>query len=496
MAMNIDSSLDEIEKIIPSPKINKNTKDLFSEGEDSKFDLDLKNNNLDSFGDISQINNEEDNSLVIYNNKNSKLPSTNENTENSKKVKKNQSTEEIIKNPKEVNIFHANNIPTNRINHDSNEKKYRILFDKNKKLNINSLREEYNKLKNEDNLEYKPNYNKKYISVFNDNKQKINSNLFLNLGGGKRRQNRNILLNTNNGLEDINLKCNFKTNNNSKKKDNKENNDKIRNIKSQLFEVDTFIFDKNNLKNNKNLFSSVKTTEKTAKEKINDNFWENKLKNKSNINNININNINKKIKEKKFYIFEEYKANLSNNNNFKFHTTKSTIIEYNKINNKRNDINLINRYNKLCEDLLYTEKNNSKINSILSFNKISENNNVEKLDNDFNKVYNMVERKIRQNKIDIKINEENQRYYLKNKNKINKIIPKLLSLSQNENININNRLIKHSNRNNIMNNNLNFIFRNNFNNLNTQINQEEMKPYRKNIKNRINNFILSDFSVN
>ena len=492
MAMNIDSSLDEIEKIIPSPKINKNTKDLFSEGEDSKFDLDLKNNNLDSFGDISQINNEEDNSLVINNNKNSKLPSTNENTENSKKVKKNQSTEEIIKNSNELNIFLPNNIPTNRINNrDNNEKKYRILFDKNKKLNINSLREEYKKIKNDDNLRYKPNnYNKKYISIFNDKKQKKNSNLFLNLGNNKRRPNRNIILNTNNDYEDINLKCNFKTNHNSKQK---ENNDKKRNIKSQIFEEDIFIFDKNNLKNNKNnLFSSVKMTEKTAKEKNNDNFWEKKFKNKSNINKININNINKKNKEKKFYIFEEYKSNLSNNN-FKFHTTKSTIIECNKINNKRNEINLFDRYNKLCEDILYTEKNNSKLNSIVSFNKISENNNVEKLDNDFNKMLSMVEKKIRQNKIDIKINEENQRYYLKNKNKINKIIPKLLSISQNENINMSNRLIKYSNRNNMMNNNLNFLFRNDLN-LNTQINQDEMKPYKKNIKNRFNNYILSDFS--
>ena len=70
--MNYDSSLDEIEKIIPSPKISKNTKDLFSE-EDSKFDLDLKNNNLENFGDISQINNEEENDgsfLIINNNKN------------------------------------------------------------------------------------------------------------------------------------------------------------------------------------------------------------------------------------------------------------------------------------------------------------------------------------------------------------------------------------------------------------------------------------------
>ena len=100
-----DSSLDEIEKIIPSPKINKNTKDLFSEEDDSKFDLDLKNNNLDNFGDISQINNDQENSLII-NNKNSKLSSTNENTENSKK---NKISEEIIKNSNDFNCFYFNN---------------------------------------------------------------------------------------------------------------------------------------------------------------------------------------------------------------------------------------------------------------------------------------------------------------------------------------------------------------------------------------------------
>ena len=50
MALNFDSSLDEIEKIIPSPKINKNTSDLFSEEEEeNKSNMDLNNNNLDIF---------------------------------------------------------------------------------------------------------------------------------------------------------------------------------------------------------------------------------------------------------------------------------------------------------------------------------------------------------------------------------------------------------------------------------------------------------------
>ena len=61
MALNFDSSLDEIEKIIPSPKINKNTADLFSEEEEeNKSNMDLNNNNLDIFEDISQIDNEEE----------------------------------------------------------------------------------------------------------------------------------------------------------------------------------------------------------------------------------------------------------------------------------------------------------------------------------------------------------------------------------------------------------------------------------------------------
>ena len=108
----------------------------------------------------------------------------------------------------------------------------------------------------------------------------------------------------------------------------------------------------------------------------------------------------------------------------------------------------------------------------------------------------MVEKKIRQNKIDIKINEENQRYYLKNKNRINKIIPKLLSISQNENLG--NYLIKHkniniNNRNNLLNNNFKFI---RSSNLNTQLNQAEIRPSRINYKQRLNNYLISDFSMN
>ena len=485
-----DSSLDEIEKIIPSPKINKNTKDLFSEEEDSKFDLDLKNNNLDNFGDISQINNDQENSLMIYNNnKNSKLSSTNENTENSKKNKQNKISEEIIKNSNDFNCFHLNHIQSNRIkntNEYNNEKKYKILFDKNKKLNLNSLREEYNKIKKENNTEYKPNYNKKYISIFNDNNKKNNSNLsnlYLNISNNKRRQNRNMVLNTNNEYEENISKFNFKSNNNSKQK---ETNKKIRNFKIQFFEENT--------KKN-NIFSSIKNTEKPATNEniIKNYFWNNKYNNNGkNITNISINT--KKHKEKKIYIFEEYKANsLSNNNKIK--ESKSTIIEYNNINNmKKPKTNLYYKYNKLCKDLLYVEKSKSKINPIISFNKTAENDLVEKLDDDLNKMFNMVEKKIRQNKIDIKINEENQRYYLKNKNRINKIIPKLLSISQNESIG--NYLIKHkniNNRNNLMNNNFKFMKRNN---LNTQLNQVEIRPYRINYNQRFNNYIISDFSMN
>ena len=229
--MNFDSSLDEIEKIIPSPKINKNTKDLFSEEEENKSNFDLDNNNLDSFSDISQINNEEEeNSMNLKNqNKNSKLPSTNENTENSKKTKNPQFPEEIIKSTNEFNFL---NSQSNRIN--NNEKKYRILFDKNKKLNINSLREEYNKIKKDfkDINDYKPNnYNKRYINIFNDNTQKMSSNLFLDLEK-RRRQNRNITLYTNNDFEEVNYKFNFKTNHNSKQK---EISDKG-NFKNKLFQ--------------------------------------------------------------------------------------------------------------------------------------------------------------------------------------------------------------------------------------------------------------------
>ena len=489
--MNYDSSLDEIEKIIPSPKISKNTKDLFSE-EDSKFDLDLKNNNLENFGDISQINNEEENDgsfLIINNNKNSKLSSTNENTENSKKNKQNKISEEIIKNSNDFICFHFNNIQSNRIKNNkdyTNEKKYKILFDKNKKLNLNSLREEYNKIKKENNTEYKPNYNKKYISIFNDNNQRYNSNLsnlYLNISNNKRRQNRNIVLNTNNNEEEINSKYNFKTNHNSKQK-NTEN--KNRNFKIAFFEENT--------KDNDNIFSSVKNTEKSANEKIiKNNFFINKNNNSRKILN-NINTNTKKNKEKKIYIFEEYKTN-SQLNNSKIKKNKSTILEYNSINNIKNPkTNLFNKYNKLCQDLFCIPKPNNKINPLISFNKISENDTVEKLDDDLDKMFNMVEKKIRQNKIDIKINEENQRYYMKNKNRINKIIPKLLSISQNESLG--NYLIKSknlNNRKNLISNNFKFVGRNN---ICTQLNHVEMRPNRINFNKRLNNYVISDFSIN
>ena len=165
---------------------------------------------------------------------------------------------------------------------------------------------------------------------------------------------------------------------------------------------------------------------------------------------------------------------------------KSGIIEYDKNNNQKN---LFNKYSNFSKDLIQKEKDNSKINPIISFNKVTESNKIDKLDNDFNAIYNMVESKIRQNKIDIKINEANQRYYNSN-NKFNKLIPKLLSISQNEPMS--NYLYNYSNRNNMFSNHFKSLYKNN---LNTQINQEVMKPYIKDNKPRFNNYIISDFSI-
>ena len=139
MASNFDSSFDKIEKIIPFPKINQNIGDLFSEEEkENKSNIDLNNNNLDIFEYISQIDEEEEeNSINLRNNnKNPNLLATYENTENSKKQ---NVFNYLVKNS---NKFDFLNIKSNRINNNK-EKKYKILFDKIKDFNLNSLREEY-----------------------------------------------------------------------------------------------------------------------------------------------------------------------------------------------------------------------------------------------------------------------------------------------------------------------------------------------------------------
>ena len=139
MASNFDSSFDKIEKIIPFPKINQNIGDLFSEEEEeNKSNIDLNNNNLDIFEYISQIDEEEEeNSINLRNNnKNPNLLATYENTENSKKQ---NVFNYLVKNS---NKFDFLNIQSNRINNNK-EKKYKILFDKIKDFNLNSLREEY-----------------------------------------------------------------------------------------------------------------------------------------------------------------------------------------------------------------------------------------------------------------------------------------------------------------------------------------------------------------
>ena len=356
--------------------------------------------------------------------------------------------------------YNFKNIKNNRIN-NNNDTKYKILFDENKKMNLNSLREEYNKIKKDNNHN---NYNKRYINIFNDNKQKINSNLLLKIGNNKRKLNKNIITNinydNNNQNDEFKIKFNFKSNNNSKRK---EINNRLSNFKSQLIEEDTLIFDKNKKKSN--IFSSINGMDNSAKKKNKDNFWNNKYKNI----------INNKKKGNKFFIYEEYKTNTLNNNLKYNNNKKSTIIEYSYINNKNNHkMNLLKKYNKLCEELLCPE-NNSKINSIISFNKISESNSISNFDNDFNKLFNIVESKIRQNKIDIKLNEENNRYYTKSN--INKIIPKLLTKSEND---FWNNCLRKNNK---------YLYKNK---LNTQISTEYISPYKKETKK----YIISDFSIN
>ena len=112
-------------------------------------------------------------------------------------------------------------------------------------------------------------------------------------------------------------------------------------------------------------------------------------------------------------------------------------------------------------------------------NKITESNNLNNLDNDFDAMFNLVESKIK--------NSHSPFFYKDNdKFKGNKIMNKLLSLSQNEPLM---KFMKSSKRNNISNNNKYQFDIINYN--------EEMKSGKKiiNSKYRTNYDMISDFSL-
>ena len=205
MALNIDSMNsidDDIANIIPSPK-NYNAKELNID-EESK--LGKVEKEIESFGDISGINNNENNEILSDNSEiiikkeisNSNIPKSKNNINKMKNLefkikyffensKINNLTPSIPKNSEfkynsKCNLYenskqNINEKTTNKFDLQrfriNNEKKYNLLFDKNKKLNINSLREEYFKLKINDNINNNKklpidnNKEKKYISIFN-----------------------------------------------------------------------------------------------------------------------------------------------------------------------------------------------------------------------------------------------------------------------------------------------------------------------------------------
>ena len=240
------------------------------------------------------------------------------------------------------------------------------------------------------------------------------------------------------------------------KKENK------RNFKSQFFQ-------------DKNIFNIIKSTNNSVNIKDTDiNLWpNNRIKNykykKLHINSMNnISNKKNQRNEKKLYVYEEYKDNNFNNNKI----IMNLFSRYN--NNKCN--------NKYHEKYFYNnDKSNSKLNSIISLNKITESNNInnlEKLDDDFDMMYNLVESKIKNTPF----------IYKDNKFKVNKIANKLLSISQNEPLI---KLIKPVKENNIINNNkYKFTFRNNFTNFNIDDKDSSDIFMYLNLKKRMNIILI------
>lgn len=551
MTQNIDSlnGTEDIENIISSP--SKNVNKELSIDEECKFGKVEKE--IDSFGDISGIKNENNENLndislqiinknisrsnllrnkaapklgniyntVFDNFKRKELTYSTKKNFNSSNPKINNNNKYEFLNFKTINnignLFSFQNIRNNT----NNDKKYNLLFEENKELDINSLRE-YFKFK-KDNLNsnyYTTNQNlnknkpKKYINIFNDNSNGKNSktlynSININFDNFKKNNRQNKFINFY-AKKDYPIDI-YKSNNNSKKNINKEK------IKFKLFDNEltknkssySFLSIYNN-HNDKNGFfiNSLRDLNKSKNTKKQDSSW--LIRNdKNRIQNNSILNKNDKIidkyKSKNFLntspIHIEFDYNNKNNStnknhDFKLIPSKLFLKDYNKNNNPiKNKILQIDRNNRINNEFHYSineEKENinnlsNLKNKKISFNKLTENNSnfSEKLNGNYEAVFNLLDNKINlmlNNKIKkSRFNEFNSRY----KSKLNnfKINPKLLSFSQNDSVK-NNLMdnFKENNKINYIETDFKFPSRNKLRNQMT----EDISPLKKTINKDLN----------
>lgn len=548
MTQNIESlnGIEDIENIISSPSNNVN-KEL-SIDEECKFGKVDKE--IDSFGDISGIKNENnenlnDMSLLIINKnisrsnllrnkvvpklvniyntvfdnyKRTELTYTTKKNVNASIPKFNNNKYEFL-NYKTINnignIFSLQNIRSDK----NNDKKYNLLFEENKELDINSLREYFKFKKDNLNSNYdsknqnlNKNKPKKYINIFNDttngkNSKKLYNSLNINFDNFKlnKRQNKFINFYAQKDYQDI-----YKSNNNSKKNINKEK------IKFKLFGNEltknktSYSFLSINNHNDKNDFflNSLRDLNKSKNLKKQDSSWLT-INNKNRIQNNTKMNQNDKIIDKYksknalntspiLTEFDYNNKNNSKNNNhdFKLIPSKLYLKDYSKNNNQiKNKILQIDRNNRINNEFHFSmneeKENNSNLSNLknkkISFNKLTENNNFsEKLNGNYENIFNLLDNKISlmlNNKIKkTRFNEFNSRY----KSKLNyfKINPKLLSFSQNDSIK--NNLIEQFKENN----KINYKIENDFkfpsrNKLRIQI-TEDISPFKKAINKDLN----------
>ena len=475
MALNSNNSnnIDNITNLVPSPKINK-SKDLNIE---DQLELGKIEKEIESFGDISGINkenNEElnDNSLIIINKNisNNIFPKIKKRQNLEKKIKiffENSKINELNSSKKQtLNLNYKcenskqtlnNNEIINKLNFQNitlnNEKKYNLLFNENKKLDINTLREEYTKMKNDDNLICNQNQN-------NNKPNKFISNI--NIDFDKfiiTKQNK-----YNNSYKKFDCRFNNynKTKNNIKEKESYESN-KYQLIKNELFKekpsssvFNIKFFNNNhinrntkNIKKNK-IFNSLRNLNESFNSKEDNNSWilnsnniNNNFNNKINIYNSQINLDFKNSKNKS--IFSKLNRNNLKTQDFKFVTPKSNFINFKNIKElkQKSKIDLDKRYINKASFFYYNltaeENKNDNLNYLkkgkFSFGKIFENNDniLDKLSSNFDEIFNFVENKIKNKGINI----NNSNFKELNSSCINKLNykklnPKLLSISQNE----------------------------------------------------------------